>query len=80
VLLQYPDPLLRAYRGEGLIMQAAIGYVRVSTCEQGRSGLGLAAQRHEIERFASLEGLEVRRYCCAPDGATITALSPSSDE
>ncbi len=43
-------------------MQAAIGYLRVSTREQGRKGVGLAAQRHEIQRFASQEGLEVRSW------------------
>ena len=32
-------------------MSEAIGYLRVSTREQGRSGLGLAAQRNEIEAF-----------------------------
>ena len=37
-------------------MQAAIGYLRVSTREQGRSGLGLAAQRHDIESFGAREG------------------------
>jgi DNA invertase Pin-like site-specific DNA recombinase len=36
-----------------------IGYVRVSTREQGRSGLGLAAQRTQIERFAARERLSV---------------------
>jgi DNA invertase Pin-like site-specific DNA recombinase len=58
-------------------MQAAIGYLRVSTQEQGRSGLGLAAQRHEIEAFGVREGsqlspgtrmcklaLEQMLYCC----------------
>jgi len=45
---------------EGLTMQAAIGYLRVSTQEQGRSGLGLAAQRHEIEAFGAREGFAVR--------------------
>jgi hypothetical protein len=43
-------------------MQAAIGYLRVSTQEQGRSGLGLAAQRHEIEAFGAREGFAVRSW------------------
>jgi DNA invertase Pin-like site-specific DNA recombinase len=37
----------------------AIGYVRVSTSAQGRSGLGLEAQRSAIARFAEAEGLEL---------------------
>jgi DNA invertase Pin-like site-specific DNA recombinase len=40
-------------------MTTAIGYVRVSTSAQGRSGLGLAAQRAAISRFAEAEGLDV---------------------
>jgi DNA invertase Pin-like site-specific DNA recombinase len=43
-------------------MQAAIGYLRVSTREQGRSGLGLAAQRHEIEAFGAREGFSIRSW------------------
>ena len=43
-------------------MQAAIGYLRVSTREQGRSGLGLAAQRHEIEAFSMREGFSVKSW------------------
>jgi DNA invertase Pin-like site-specific DNA recombinase len=43
-------------------MQAAIGYLRVSTREQGRSGLGLAAQHHDIEAFAQREGFAVRSW------------------
>ena len=43
-------------------MQAAIGYLRVSTREQGRSGLGLAAQRHDIEAFGAREGFAVKSW------------------
>src|SRR6202162_5592200 len=43
-------------------MQATIGYLRVSTREQGRSGLGLGGQRHEIEAFALREGFAVRSW------------------
>src|SRR4029077_20360057 len=43
-------------------MAAAIGYLRVSTREQGRSGLGLAAQRFEIEAFGVREGFSVRSW------------------
>ena len=43
-------------------MKSAIGYLRVSTQEQGRSGLGLAAQRNEIEAFALREELAVSSW------------------
>ena len=37
-------------------MQTAIGYVRVSTARQGKSGLGLEAQTAMLARFAEVEG------------------------
>ncbi len=43
-------------------MQPAIGYLRVSTKEQGRSRLGLAAQRCDIEAFAAREGFSVNSW------------------
>ena len=43
-------------------MKRAIGYCRVSTREQGRSGLGLAAQRHDIEAFAAKEGMSIEGW------------------
>lgn len=43
-------------------MSEAIGYLRVSTQEQGRSGLGLAAQRWEIEAFGVREGFSVKSW------------------
>jgi DNA invertase Pin-like site-specific DNA recombinase len=36
-----------------------VAYLRVSTARQGRSGLGLEAQRENIARFAATEGYEV---------------------
>ncbi len=36
-----------------------VAYYRVSTREQGRSGLGIDAQRAAVSRFAKAEGFEV---------------------
>jgi DNA invertase Pin-like site-specific DNA recombinase len=38
-----------------------ISYIRVSTSQQGRSGLGIEAQRKALNRFAQAEGFEVAR-------------------
>jgi DNA invertase Pin-like site-specific DNA recombinase len=38
------------------------GILRVSTQEQGRSGLGLAAQRHDIEAFAAHQGFSIAAW------------------
>lgn len=40
-------------------MKPAVAYIRVSTAKQGRSGLGLEAQREAIARFAQAEGFEI---------------------
>jgi DNA invertase Pin-like site-specific DNA recombinase len=41
---------------EGRAVKPAVAYVRVSTAQQGRSGLGIDAQRAAIARFAEAEG------------------------
>jgi len=43
-------------------LRSAIAYLRVSTQKQGRSGLGLDAQRDAIQRFAENEGLQVEEW------------------
>src|SRR5215207_2921059 len=40
-------------------MRPAIAYIRVSTKRQGRSGLGMEAQREALSRFAQAEGFEI---------------------
>ena len=41
------------------MLQRAIAYYRVSTQRQGRSGLGIEAQRTRVEQFAASEGFEI---------------------
>jgi len=40
-------------------LTAAVAYYRVSTAQQGRSGLGIDAQRAAIQHFAEGEGIEI---------------------
>jgi DNA invertase Pin-like site-specific DNA recombinase len=40
------------------LFKRVVSYLRVSTSQQGRSGLGLEAQRAAVARFAEAEGIE----------------------
>ncbi len=40
-------------------MKPIIGYIRVSTNQQGKSGLGIEAQREALARFAASEGFQI---------------------
>ena len=40
-------------------MKPIVAYLRVSTTRQGRSGLGIEAQREALSRFADSEGYEI---------------------
>lgn len=51
-------------------MICAIGYVRVSTSEQAKSGLGLEAQRQAITEFAKREGFEITSWFTEAESGT----------
>ncbi len=52
-----------------------VGYIRVSTSKQGRSGLGIEAQREGLSRFAETEGFElVREFVEVETGKGADAL------
>ena len=46
-------------RPDNDIRRPVVAYLRVSTSKQGKSGLGIQAQREAIARFAEEQGLEV---------------------
>jgi DNA invertase Pin-like site-specific DNA recombinase len=43
----------------GRPIKPLVSYIRVSTRQQGRSGLGIEAQREGLERFTHAEGFEI---------------------
>jgi hypothetical protein len=54
-----PPSLTSGKRWYAVCMRRAIAYLRVSTQQQHRSGLGIEAQRATIARFAEAEGLRI---------------------
>jgi DNA invertase Pin-like site-specific DNA recombinase len=60
---------------EAVMARNLIGYVRVSTDKQGKSGLGIEAQNQALRRFAAAEGFElVRVYVEVETGKGSDAL------
>ena len=56
-------------------MGKAIAYLRVSTQQQHRSGLGIEAQRTAVGRFAEVEGITIiREFVEAETGKGADAL------
>lgn len=57
-------------------MKLMISYLRVSTAQQGKSGLGMEAQREHLQRFAAAEGFEiVAEYVDVETGKGADALT-----
>jgi hypothetical protein len=55
------QPRLHTQRETRMTSRPIVSYLRVSTARQGRSGLGMEAQRAAIARFAEAEGYEIVR-------------------
>src|SRR6476660_5177780 len=59
--IPYNMPTLVGALRKRCSMRPAIGYIRVSTQGQGKSGLGLEAQRDAIANFATANGFAITR-------------------
>jgi len=55
-------------------MKSIVSYVRVSTSQQGRSGLGIEAQRDALARFAVSEDLEIAAEASVGSHRTVQAV------
>ncbi len=58
-LVKLPNVGMVDMHKDPAMTHTAVAYYRVSTKKQGRSGLGLEAQREAVLRFAAQEGLEI---------------------
>jgi hypothetical protein len=59
ILSQHPKMYCKIAQGFWGMPKPIVAYLRVSTAQQDRSGLGIEAQRAAIARFAAAEGFEI---------------------
>ncbi len=58
-------------------MPPIVSYLRVSTARQGRSGLGLEAQRAAIAHFVGVEGFEIIEEFIGSGTSARSTIKPS---